>query len=334
MSTAAEKANLARIRDNQRRSRARRKEYLQELEARLRQCELQGIEASSEIQMAARRVADENRKLRSLLAQHGVGDDGIDAYLQSSPTNDTMMGQYGSSNSNAVHLLEQLLQTRKMYCADGNAPMNSGMAGGTGSRDSSASISTSLWDPVQNSQNVNGRRRSGTLRPTGKAASSAHQFMTPSTTASRTSSVVSLGQDSNRGVHHHQRLAPAAALPPNLSPASNPSRHTSQSFDFDLQLSLSNPSSYNNSSNHLTAAHQHLQPHTQPQRSSLYIPTASTSSNVNSCVYATDMITTMAGGDPSLISAELGCMPDMEDCEVDNHLVFNVMDRYTDSVGL
>src|ERR1700733_179601 len=140
------KANLARIRDNQRRSRARRKEYLQELEARLRQCELQGIEASSEIQMAARRVADENKKLRGLLAQHGIGDDSVEAYLQSSPTNDALMvGQYGG-NSNSVHTLEQLLHTRKTYCADGNAP--SFMGGGAGSRDSSVSTVQSPWDPI------------------------------------------------------------------------------------------------------------------------------------------------------------------------------------------
>ena len=107
--SSKEKANLARIRDNQRRSRARRKEYLQELEARLRQCELQGIEASSEIQMAARRVADENKKLRGLLAQHGVGDDTIETYLETSPTSDSMGGQYGSS-SVAVQILEQLFQ--------------------------------------------------------------------------------------------------------------------------------------------------------------------------------------------------------------------------------
>ena len=48
MIMSQEKANLARIRDNQSRSHARYKEYLQELEARLRQCELQGIEASTE----------------------------------------------------------------------------------------------------------------------------------------------------------------------------------------------------------------------------------------------------------------------------------------------
>ncbi|KAJ4983160.1 hypothetical protein SVAN01_11344 [Stagonosporopsis vannaccii] len=70
---ASQKAhNLARIRDNQRRSRARRKEYLQELEAKLRNCEQLGIEASTEIQSAARKVLDENRKLRSLLLERGV----------------------------------------------------------------------------------------------------------------------------------------------------------------------------------------------------------------------------------------------------------------------
>ncbi|KAF2032493.1 hypothetical protein EK21DRAFT_109871 [Setomelanomma holmii] len=66
--------NLARIRDNQRRSRARRKEYLQELEAKIRSCEQVGIEASSEIQSAARKVLDENRKLRSLLYERGVSE--------------------------------------------------------------------------------------------------------------------------------------------------------------------------------------------------------------------------------------------------------------------
>ncbi|RSL41257.1 hypothetical protein CEP54_015875, partial [Fusarium duplospermum] len=55
MSTPAQKANLARIRETQKRSRARRREYLRELEQRLRVYELQGVEASSEVQKAARR---------------------------------------------------------------------------------------------------------------------------------------------------------------------------------------------------------------------------------------------------------------------------------------
>ncbi|KAL1798539.1 hypothetical protein ACET3X_002576 [Alternaria dauci] len=74
--------NLARIRDNQRRSRARRKEYMQELEAKLRSYEQIGIEASSEIQSAARRVLHENQKLRSLLHERGVSESEVAAALE------------------------------------------------------------------------------------------------------------------------------------------------------------------------------------------------------------------------------------------------------------
>ncbi|KAK4924670.1 hypothetical protein LTR66_016448, partial [Elasticomyces elasticus] len=73
------KANLARIRDNQRRSRARRKEYLNELETKYRMCEQTGVEASAEIQAAARKVVDENRRLRQLLKDRGFSDADIDA---------------------------------------------------------------------------------------------------------------------------------------------------------------------------------------------------------------------------------------------------------------
>jgi hypothetical protein len=313
MSSAKEKANLARIRDNQRRSRARRKEYLQELEARLRQCELQGIEASSEIQMAARRVADENKKLRGLLAQHGVADDNIEAYLQTSPTADGLTGNpYATSSSAAAQLLEQLLQTRKTICTDSN-PITTQV--GSGSRDSSASVTTvqSLWDPIY--------ARPGPVLQTGKAASSAHQFMTPSTSSASQTSSVSHGQAS-----HQHRLA-SGHMP--RSPASNPSSQSQhqQLFDFDPQISASNP--YPSQHN---SVHKHLQPHSGAQRSSVYITHPPRNANVNNCNYATDMITAMAGGDPNSVRAELGCLPGME-CDVDNHHLFEVMDRYS-GVGL
>lgn len=66
------------------RSRARRKEYLQEIEAKLRSCEQLGIEASAEIQSAARKVLEENKKLRSLLLECGMSDADIVAALGSS----------------------------------------------------------------------------------------------------------------------------------------------------------------------------------------------------------------------------------------------------------
>lgn len=64
VSTSKPAPSAARIRENQRRSRARRKEYLQELEQKLRKCEQAGVNASVDIQLAARGVAEENKRLR------------------------------------------------------------------------------------------------------------------------------------------------------------------------------------------------------------------------------------------------------------------------------
>lgn len=290
----------------------------------MRQCELQGIEASSEIQTAARRVADENKKLRGLLAQHGVADDTIDSFIQTSPTIDTPY----ASTSSAVQLLEQLLQTRKTCCTDGNNPQLSGGGGGGDSRDSSASVTTvqSLWDPIYTQHNT---AKSGSLQQMGmggKAASSAHHFITPSTSSASRTSSVSHGHDSSHSIPHHQRLTPSQ-MP--RSPASNPLNQSQHhTFVFDPQLSASN--SY---SSHQSHAQKHMLPHSGPgtQRSSVYISHPQ-NTNVNNCNYATDMIVTMAGSDPAAVRADLGCLPGM-DCDVDNMRVFDVMDRYS-GVGL
>ena len=61
--------NAARVRDNQRRSRARRKEYVQELEAKVRHYEKHGVQAAKEIQDAARAVLEENRALKAELQE-------------------------------------------------------------------------------------------------------------------------------------------------------------------------------------------------------------------------------------------------------------------------
>lgn len=71
-----------RVRDNQRRSRARRKEYLQATKERLQDFERAGVKASAEIQVAARKVVEENTLLRSLLRLHGVTDVEISEHLR------------------------------------------------------------------------------------------------------------------------------------------------------------------------------------------------------------------------------------------------------------
>ncbi|KAI1394080.1 uncharacterized protein F4822DRAFT_36209 [Hypoxylon trugodes] len=75
-------ANLARLRDNQRKSRARRKEYVNSIERQLRDYHRRGVESTAEIQRAARRVAEENKKMRALLNRIGFDDGSISCFLQ------------------------------------------------------------------------------------------------------------------------------------------------------------------------------------------------------------------------------------------------------------
>ncbi|KAF3916545.1 hypothetical protein ABW20_dc0102134 [Dactylellina cionopaga] len=72
-----------RIRENQRRSRAKRKEYLNSLEQRLAEYSTKGVQATIEMQIAARAVALENQRLRNLLTTVGVSNEEVNTYLQS-----------------------------------------------------------------------------------------------------------------------------------------------------------------------------------------------------------------------------------------------------------
>ncbi|KAH8742392.1 hypothetical protein F5883DRAFT_442420 [Diaporthe sp. PMI_573] len=72
-----------RLRDNQRQSRARQKQFVQDLQQRLQAYERQGVQATLDMQRAARTVALENRLLRDLLAHHGVSHDRVGHFLRS-----------------------------------------------------------------------------------------------------------------------------------------------------------------------------------------------------------------------------------------------------------
>ncbi|KAI0159000.1 hypothetical protein BJ166DRAFT_499030 [Pestalotiopsis sp. NC0098] len=144
---AQDKANLTRIRENQRRSRARRKEYLQELEQRIRAYEQQGIEASTEIQQAARKVADENRKLRALLVQQGIDESSIESYLHS-PTATPSIGQSAAGES-ATQVLDHLLVSRhSSFDSTGTSlPHTAGLDPDSSRRSSISYVSGGLSNP-------------------------------------------------------------------------------------------------------------------------------------------------------------------------------------------
>ncbi|OTB15503.1 hypothetical protein K445DRAFT_22446 [Daldinia sp. EC12] len=85
--TSDTQANLHRIRDNQRRSRARRREYVKSLEDRVGLYKREGAEVTYHIQQAAQRVADQNQKMRILLNTLGFNDERIDSFLQNGSIN-------------------------------------------------------------------------------------------------------------------------------------------------------------------------------------------------------------------------------------------------------
>ncbi|KAK5998344.1 hypothetical protein PT974_00723 [Cladobotryum mycophilum] len=137
--------------NNQRRSRARRREYIQELEQRLRTFELQGVEASAEVQMAARRVAEENRQLRELLNKHGFGDEYIAQYLQvgtvAPPDPSSQRFTTGDPGS-SVQSLQHLIAPRRPAGLETTVPfpLPSQIAREM-STTSVSSANSSAWDP-------------------------------------------------------------------------------------------------------------------------------------------------------------------------------------------
>ncbi|KAJ9645073.1 hypothetical protein H2199_003077 [Coniosporium tulheliwenetii] len=85
MPSAQAKSDLeraTRLRENKRKHRSRQKEYVADLERKLDEYRLQGIQATKEVQLSARRVAQENISLRLLLRQQGVDDVTVDAWVQ------------------------------------------------------------------------------------------------------------------------------------------------------------------------------------------------------------------------------------------------------------
>ena len=69
------------MRDNQRRSRARHKEYVEDIKKKLLDLEEQGVQATVEVQQAARKVVEENHLLRELLARKGVSQQEVNEFL-------------------------------------------------------------------------------------------------------------------------------------------------------------------------------------------------------------------------------------------------------------
>ncbi|KAI1653904.1 hypothetical protein F4813DRAFT_373183 [Daldinia decipiens] len=101
---ACVEAERARLRRNQRNSRARKQAYIQNLEKQWNECMRLGAQATIEMQKEARRIQEENRVLRTLLHDQGFDDVAIQrvidaAKLAEESTNQMQNSQDSSKTS-------------------------------------------------------------------------------------------------------------------------------------------------------------------------------------------------------------------------------------------
>ncbi|KAJ5351120.1 hypothetical protein N7452_000094 [Penicillium brevicompactum] len=73
---------LSRVRDNQRKSRARKQEYVKELEQRLAACEEKAKQDDIKSRLITQKVEADNRHLKALLGKLGITPGFIEQYLQ------------------------------------------------------------------------------------------------------------------------------------------------------------------------------------------------------------------------------------------------------------
>ena len=98
---------ITRIRENQRRSRARRSELVKDLQQRLHEYEKKEVQATISMQQAARRVVWENTQLRILLVSKGVSSQGIEDFIRGRERLDSdFVKEMGNRDRHAVQSRE------------------------------------------------------------------------------------------------------------------------------------------------------------------------------------------------------------------------------------
>ncbi|PLN80832.1 hypothetical protein BDW42DRAFT_105939 [Aspergillus taichungensis] len=80
--TGKKSDRLARIRENQRKSRAKKQEYVRELEQKLSVCKEEANRRDVEHRIAVQKLEAENRKLKHLLSSMGLPSTTVDEYLE------------------------------------------------------------------------------------------------------------------------------------------------------------------------------------------------------------------------------------------------------------
>lgn len=121
---AKTEASVAQNRESQRRSRARRKDFVQSLQQRLSDMERRGVEATLEMQQAALGVANENRLLRLLLSRHGVSENEINGFISSfgsqanAPISSSWLKENANIDNNCCFACPSRIRQNSINCTE------------------------------------------------------------------------------------------------------------------------------------------------------------------------------------------------------------------------
>ncbi|KAI1418310.1 hypothetical protein F5Y13DRAFT_148962 [Hypoxylon sp. FL1857] len=104
VNASSTEAERARLRRNQRNSRARKQAYIESLESRWSECVRLGAQATVEMQKEAQRVQEENRLLRTVLRNQGLDDNAIKRAIDSARLAEGNLNQAQNTQSDSAFI--------------------------------------------------------------------------------------------------------------------------------------------------------------------------------------------------------------------------------------
>ncbi len=312
--------SATRIRDNQRRSRARRKEYILELEAKVRGYEQGGVTASAAIQAAARKVVAENEVLREEVTR--VKEENKRLRMGSGWGDGTPEGHNDSNNNHEGGEAHE----RAMI-----TPSSSQKRKRTSDQDDNNSMGDDSRRRMQRGS-ITGSHEGYTTSPNHHHRSTETPSTVPLTTSPHNTSTnpTSLGSLSSPNFAFHSTQPTASMGTAYPSPPTSQHNYSHSQYPPlppPRQQQTIQPFSYSSSSSEppSVSSQSHLHP---PMALAARNEDTDADPDTSSCHLAAQIITSMRSDiSCEQVRRELGCT-EREECKVGNSRLLDVMDHF------